>query len=352
MSLFAELKRRNVFKVTVAYAIVAWLLVQVIVAVETPLHLPEWADTFIIVLLIIGFPVALILAWAFELTPEGIKKTPEESVGESARHKSIPAQPPLPTTRFCTASDGVRLAYMTVGQGPPLVKTANWLSHLELDWASPISGPLLRDLSAAFELTLYDERGNGLSDWDVNDLSLDAFVGDLETVVEAAGLQRFALLGFSQGCAVSIAYAARHPDRLTHLILFGGFARDFRGPEQINAIATMIEQGWGQKNPALRQYFTSAVMPNATSPENAARLFRSFHAMDVTALAPTITVPTLVLHARYEQGVPFEVGREMAALISGSRFIGLEGENHFPLEREPAYARFMDEVSRFINKAG
>jgi pimeloyl-ACP methyl ester carboxylesterase len=367
MSFFAELKRRNVFKVGIAYAIVAWLLVQVIVAVEKPLHLPEWADTFVIVLLVIGFPIALLLAWAFELTPEGIKKTPEESAGDSTQHKSIPAQPSLPATRFCTAGDGVRLAYMTVGQGPPLVKTANWLSHLELDWSSPISGPLLRDLSAAFELTLYDERGNGLSDWDAADLSLDAFVGDLETVVEAAGLQRFALLGFSQGCAVSIAYAARHPDRLSHLVLFGGFARDFRGPEQVNAVATLIEQGWGQKNPALRQYFTSEVMPNATkeefdafnelqrvstSPENAARLFRSFHAMDVTALAPTITVPTLVLHARLEQGVPFEVGREMAALIPGSRFVSLEGENHFPMEREPAYARFKEEISRFINKAG
>ena len=194
-------------------------------------------------------------------------------------------------------------------------------------------------------------------------MSLDAFVGDLETVVKAAGLQRFALFGFSQGCAVSIAYAARHPDRLTHLILFGGFARDFRGPEQVDAMATMIEQSWGQKNPALRQYFTSSLMPNATkeefdafnelqrvstSPENAARLFRAFHAIDVTALAPMITVPTLVLHARHEQGVPFEVGRQMAALIPGSRFVGLEGENHLLLEREPAYAQFREEVLGFI----
>ena len=164
MSFFAELKRRNVFKVGIAYAIVAWLLVQVIVAVESPLHLPKWTDSLVIVLLVLGFPVALILAWAFELTPEGIKQSAEVSTGKHAEQGSAPAKAPRHTTRFCTAADGVRLAYMTVGEGSPLVKTANWLSHLELDWVSPVSGHLLRDLSSAFELTVYDERGNGLSD--------------------------------------------------------------------------------------------------------------------------------------------------------------------------------------------
>jgi|GEM_PF-5553587 len=361
-----ELKRRNVFKAGIAYAVVAWLLIQVAAIVLPTFGTPHWVLQAVTFIIILGFPVAVFLAWAYELTPKGVKKTPDAD-GDITPPRGTPMPSQRHTTRFCTASDGVRLAYMTAGEGLPLVKTANWLSHLEMDWESPISGPLLRDLSASFELTLYDERGNGLSDWNVDDLSLDAFVGDLETVVEAAGLQRFALLGFSQGCAVSIAYAARHPDRLTHLVLFGGFARDFRGPEQVNAVATLIEQGWGQKNPALRQYFTSAVMPNATkeeydafnelqrvstTPENAARLFRAFHSIDVTALASTITVPTLVLHARHEQGVPFEVGREMAALIPDSRFVSLEGENHFPLEREPAYARFMEEVSRFINESG
>jgi pimeloyl-ACP methyl ester carboxylesterase len=269
-----------------------------------------------------------------------------------------------PTVRFCRSRDGVRLAYSTVGEGPALLKTANWLSHLELDWEGPVFGPLLRDFARDSQVTFYDERGNGLSDWNVETFSLDAFVADLETVADAAGLDRFALLAFSQGCSPSIAYCVKHPERVTHLVLYGGFARDFRGQQQIDAIGTLIEQGWGQKNPAFRQMFTSTLIVEATKEEldylnevqrvsttaqNAAKLFRTIHGIDVTALAPQVRVPTLVLHARAEAGVPFECGREMASLIPGARLVALESENHILLPREPAYARFMEEVRLFLH---
>jgi len=268
-----------------------------------------------------------------------------------------------PTVKFCRSKDGVRLAYSTVGEGPALLKTANWLSHLELDWEGPVFGPLLRDFARDSQVTFYDERGNGLSDWNVETFSLDSFVADLEAVANAAGLDRFALLAFSQGCSPSIAYCVKHPERVTHLVLYGGFARDFRGQQQIDAIGTLIEQGWGQKNPAFRQMFTSTLIVEATKEEldylnevqrvsttaqNAAKLFRTIHGIDVTALAPRVRVPTLVLHARAEAGVPFECGREMASLIPGARLVALESENHILLPREPAYARFMEEVRSFL----
>ncbi len=164
--------------------------------------------------------------------------------------------------RFCTTLDGVQIAYAVVGQGPPLVKTANWLNHLEHDWESLVWRHLFHGLSRDHTLIRYDERGNGLSDWGVEDISFDAFVQDLETVVDAAGVERFPLLGISQGCAVSIAYAVRHPERVNHLILYGGFARGrrMRGDsdeiEQAQAMATLIRQGWGADNPAFRQLIT------------------------------------------------------------------------------------------------
>lgn len=129
---------------------------------------------------------------------------------------------------FCTASDGIRIAYAKVGEGPPLIKAANWLNHLQYDWESPIWSHLLRQLAAEYYLIRYDERGNGLSDWEVEDISFEAFVRDLESVIEATGVNRFALLGISQGCAASIAYAVRHPERVSHLVLYGGYARGRR----------------------------------------------------------------------------------------------------------------------------
>jgi class 3 adenylate cyclase len=162
--------------------------------------------------------------------------------------------------RYCRAPDGVRLAYATVGDGPPILKSAHWLGHLEYDWELPLfSQQFLFGLAKDHTLIRYDARGNGLSDWDVHELSLDAWVSDMETVADAADLDRFPLLGFSQGCAVSIAYAVRHPERVSRLVLYGGYAANVTAPESegFAAMKTLVKQGWGSNNPAFRQIFTS-----------------------------------------------------------------------------------------------
>ena len=276
--------------------------------------------------------------------------------------------------RFCTAADGVRIAYATVGSGPPLVKAANYLTHLEHDWKGPVWRHLLRDLARHHTLVRYDERGCGLSDWDVADFSLDAWVHDLETVVDTLSLDRFPLLGVSQGAAVSVAYAVRHPEKVTHLILYGGyprgrFNRDLNTEERLQAetMINVIRTGWGKENPAFRQLFTTMLMPEGTeaqmawlnelarvsaTPENAAAMERAFYQIDVTSLARRVSTPTLVLHARGDAGIPFEEGRQLAALIPDARFVPLESKNHILLEGEPAWQRFLAEVHAFLEVIG
>ena len=271
--------------------------------------------------------------------------------------------------RFCTASHGVRIAYATCGSGPPLIKAANWLSHLEFDWESPVWRPMLRAFASSFCFIRYDERGNGLSDWEVEDFSLDAFVDDLEAVVDAVGVERFALYGQSQGCPVSIAYAVDHPDRVSHLVLYGGFVQGARrrgteiDVEREEALTKLVHEGWGQDNPAFRQIFTSQFMPDATtdqmnwfnelqrkttSPENAAKLRVAIDEIDVTDLLPRIEVPTLVMHRRSDARQPFEEGRRLASLIPNAQFVALEGRNHIILEHEAEWRRFLSEVRKFI----
>ena len=277
------------------------------------------------------------------------------------------AEPPRarPSIQFCRTRDGVRLAYAISGKGSPLVRTAHWLSHLEHDWDSPVYGHLLKDLSQDHRLLRYDHRGNGLSDWDVEDISLRAFVTDLETVVEAAGLERFALMGVSMGCPVSIAYAAKHPERLSHLVLYAGLARSMRSDADVQAMATLMKSHWGQSNPAFRQMWTTTLMPDATpeeqnwfneqqrlsaSADNAVRMLMAIHAMDVSALLSSIRIPTLVLHPREDAIVPLEAGRSLAASIPGARFVLLETRNHMILEHDPASARFKEEVLAFLSE--
>jgi pimeloyl-ACP methyl ester carboxylesterase len=271
--------------------------------------------------------------------------------------------------QFCTSGNGVRIAYAKVGRGSPLVKAGNWLNHLEYDWESPVWSHMLKWLASEHQLVRYDARGNGLSDWDVQDISFDAFVRDLEAVVDAAGLKRFALFGASQGCAVSIAYAAKYPERVSKLVLYGGFARGrrLRGDpldvEQADAMITLMRTGWGQENPAFRQVFTSLFMPggtpeqarwfndlqrNTTSPENAVRIRLVSDYMDVTKLLPQITVPTLVLHCHGDVVQPFEEGRILASGIPGARFVGLEGQNHLILDSDPGWHRFQQEITAFL----
>ena len=270
---------------------------------------------------------------------------------------------------FCSASDGVQIAYATVGSGPPLVKAPNWMNHLEYDWQSPVWSHLLRDFAAEHTLVRFDQRCNGLSDWEVPEVSFETFVSDLETVVDAVGLERFPLIGISQGCAISIAYAARHPERVSRLVLYGGFAvgrlRTGREADKKDAEfqREMMSKGWGQDNPAYRQFFTSLFMPGANkeqmdsfnelqritiSPENAVRVRKAVDNTDVRELLPQVSAPTLVLHCRGDDIVPFEAGRGMAARIPGSRFVPLEGRNHLILETDPGWPRFIDEVTRFL----
>jgi pimeloyl-ACP methyl ester carboxylesterase len=250
------------------------------------------------------------------------------------------------------------------------VKTGNWMTHLEFDFDSPIWRHLYRELSREYTLVRYDARATGLSDREVEEVSFEAFVRDLEAVVDAAGLDRFALLGISQGCAVSIAYATRHPEHVTRLILYGGYARGWKKrarteaeKEQSAAMLTLMRLGWRQENPAFRQLFTSQFIPGGTkeqadwfnelqrisaSPEDAVRNLIAQGDVDVTALLPKVSVPTLVMHARDEARVPFEAGRRLAAEIPAARFVPLQSRNHLILENEPAFTRFLQEIRTFL----
>jgi pimeloyl-ACP methyl ester carboxylesterase len=273
--------------------------------------------------------------------------------------------------RYCSAPDAVRLAYAKVGSGPPLVRSAHWLGHLEYDWELPIARYRLLELAKAFTLVRYDARGNGLSDWDVGDISFDAWVSDMETVVDAAGLDRFPLLGLSQGCAVSIAYAARHPDRVSCLILYGGFATGLNkrpnitvaDRERLAAMRTLMKLGWGSDDPTFRQMFTSQMMPTATreqanafnelqrlsaSPDSAVRYLDTVSEFDIRHLLPLVKAPTLVMHVRDDVRIPIALGREIAAGIPNARFVALPGKNHIMLEQDPGVAQFSNELKSFV----
>ncbi len=285
-----------------------------------------------------------------------------------------PSRPPLAgntpgqKVTFCRTSDNVSIAVATVGNGPVLVKTANWLNHLENDWQSPIWSPMLKRLAANFQFVRYDGRGNGLSDRDVPDISFAGFERDLEAVVENIGLKKFALLGLSQGAASAITYSIKHPERVSKLILYGAYAqgRNRRAsPDQAataQTVLAMMRQGWGQEDSAFMRAFSSLYLPNgtreqikefadlqqrSTSGEIAARLRMACDDINVVEYLPRVNVPTLVLHARRDQVVPVEEGRMIAATIPGARFVTLESENHVPLPGEPAWEQFLSEIEAF-----
>lgn len=270
--------------------------------------------------------------------------------------------------KYCRTLDGVRLAYATAGGGPPLVKTGNWLHHLEYDWESPVWRHVLRGLAEDHTLIRYDARGNGMSDWDVDNLNLDAWVSDLETVVDTVGIPRFPLLGISQGCAVSVAYAVKHPERVSHLVLYGGYTRGAKrrtheDKDKRNAMLTLARLEWGADNPAFRQLFTGNFIPEATleqadffnelqrrttSPECAARYMDITGDLDITSLLPKVLAPTLVMHVYGDLMVPYYEGKALASSIPGARFVAMQGRNHFFLEDEPASARFFEELKLFL----
>jgi TolB-like protein/pimeloyl-ACP methyl ester carboxylesterase/KaiC/GvpD/RAD55 family RecA-like ATPase/Tfp pilus assembly protein PilF len=274
---------------------------------------------------------------------------------------------------FCTAPDGSKIAYAVTGKGPPLVRAAHYLSHLEFDFESPVWRHWIRELSRYNTYIRYDERGCGLSDQDPPEFSFDAWVSDLETVVDSLGLQKFDLLGVSQGGAVAISYAAKHPERINRLVLYGAYARGWGkrvGPgSQESAIETretmgkLIELGWGQDNPAFRQVFTSLFVPEggldeqrwfnelqrvSCSPRNALRFDEVFKEIDVVSLVSKVNVPTLIMHARHDGVVPLEEGRLLASQIPDARFVSFEGKNHILLESEPGWNTFLREFRSFI----
>jgi DNA-binding SARP family transcriptional activator/pimeloyl-ACP methyl ester carboxylesterase len=297
--------------------------------------------------------------------PAALRRPIEER--KAATAPSIAVQ----QTQFCTARDGTGIAFACVGEGPPIVKTANWLNHIEYEWESPIWRHWLRELTREHRLLRYDERGNGLSDWKVANLSFEAFVNDLESVVDAAGLDRFDLLGISQGCAVSIAYAVRHPERVKRMVLVGGYAMGWAvrsDPDEVarrEAMITLTRAGWGQDNPAFRQLFTSLYFPGAspeqadwfnelqrvsTSPEGAQRLQRALSVIDVRPMLDQVRVPTLIMHSRGDAVVPFAAGRGLAARIPGARFVGLDSDNHLVLDSEPAWQVLVDHLRDFLRE--
>ncbi|HET6379566.1 MAG TPA: alpha/beta fold hydrolase [candidate division Zixibacteria bacterium] len=273
--------------------------------------------------------------------------------------------------RFARSADGTRLAWAQHGSGPPLINVSCWLSHLQFDWQSPVWRHLLRDLGKFSTLVRYDERGSGLSDWEVTDFSLEARVRDLEAVVAAARLHRFALLGMSQGGQVAIDYAARHPERVTHLVLFGAWAgppewTEERRAEE-DAYLSLIRAGWARHDPLFRRVFTSRFIPDASeeqmrwfddlqrlsiSTRNAIEARVARMAADVRHLLPRVRVPTLVIQARRDRAATLDEARELASGIPGARLVLLDSRNHILLEHEPAWRLFVRELRAFLATPG
>ena len=270
--------------------------------------------------------------------------------------------------QFTTTSDGVSICYATVGSGPPLVKAPNWMTHIEYDWQTPLWRHWWEELARDHYFVRFDQRGCGLSDWSVEDFSFEARTRDLEAVVAAVGLDTFALLGISQGGASALTYAVDHPQKVSHLVLYGSFAVGWAAggetkDEEREALLTLTSHGWGRDDPIYRQLFTSKFLPDGTpeqmgwfnelqrmsaSPENAVRTMRATSEIDIRHLLSRVAVPTLVLHARNDAQVPFEKGRRLAAGIPNARFIPLESKNHLLLEDEPAWPVFLSEVRKFL----
>ena len=281
-----------------------------------------------------------------------------------------PAPAPRQHIAFCRARDGVRLAYAVAGEGPPLVRAANWMTHLGYDIESPVWRHWVRDLSLGHEFIRYDERGCGLSDWEAGDFTFDDWVTDLESVVDALGLERFPLLGVSQGGAVAVAYAARHPEQVTKLVLCSAYARGravrAMNDEERRAAdldLDLARVGWGRDDPAFRQVFAAQFLPDGTradweafdhlqrrttSPENAVRFLQEFARIDVREMAARVVCPTLILHATDDRRVPMRYGEELAALIPDARLVALASNNHLLSETEPAWQVFLNEVRDFL----
>ncbi|GAY12967.1 alpha/beta fold hydrolase [Pseudonocardia sp. N23] len=278
----------------------------------------------------------------------------------------MPTGPPPQQVRFCRSADGVKIAHARYGEGPPLVINSCWLSHLQYDWQSPVWRHFVEDLGRSTTTLRYDERGFGLSDWDVSDFSFEARIADLEAVVDDAGFDRFTLLGMAQGGPVAIAYAARHPGRVDRLILSScspATIVDDQDAEMEEAFVHMIRVGWARPESEFRRVFTSLMIPGATpeqmtwlddllkmstSAANCIAARRGRYGVDVRPLLPGLDVPTLVIQSRGDRMTDFDDARELAAGIPGARLVALESENHILLADEPAWPVFLREVTGFV----
>lgn len=271
--------------------------------------------------------------------------------------------------RYCRSKDGTRIAFAVAGEGPPLVKTSHWLTHLEYDWQSPIWAHINFALAETFSLLRYDARGSGLSQWDVDDFSLDRQVEDFAAVVDAAGLDRFPIIGISQAAAFSVAYAAKYPERVSKLILYGGYDRGWRRAgdaktvQSVESFLALIENDWGQSM-AGPELLSATYMPDAkpeywrwfgelqrkaSSGKNAAGLMRDLADLDIGDLLPLVKAPTLVMHARGDLGVEYFRGQNLAAGIPGARFLSLETRNHFLLREDPAWREALRHIREFLD---
>jgi pimeloyl-ACP methyl ester carboxylesterase/DNA-binding CsgD family transcriptional regulator len=275
--------------------------------------------------------------------------------------------------RYLRTNDGIQLAWAAMGAGQPLIKAANWLTHLQYDLESPVWKHWIEFFAKHFRFIRYDERGCGMTQWQVPDVSVRTWIGDLEAVAAVAEPQGSAVvLGISQGAATGIGYAVRHPERVSHLILYGGYATgwalrgDAEGLRRYQAIVELIRLGWGTDNVAFRQVFTSRFVPDAsaeqlhwfndlckrtTTPEIAAHLMLARSDVDVRELLHQVSVPTLVIHAADDNVTPISASRDLAAGIPGAEFVQLESRNHVLLENEPAWSRFKDVVLEFTGQS-
>jgi pimeloyl-ACP methyl ester carboxylesterase/DNA-binding CsgD family transcriptional regulator len=271
--------------------------------------------------------------------------------------------------RYLRTPDGVKLAWAEAGSGPVLVKAANWMTHLDFEWESPVWRHWMKFFSENFRYIRHDERGCGMTDWNVGDVSLERWIDDLESVIDASGAkQPLILFGVSQGAAASIGYAIRHPERVSHLIIYGGYARGaFRREDHDRAVMyramiDLVRLGWGSDNPTFRQVFTSRFIPKGTdeqlgwfneicrkttNAELAARLLETRAHVDISHMLENVSAPTLVMHSRDDDVVPISEGRILASGIPNAEFVELDSCNHVLLEDEPAWERFCDEFLKF-----
>lgn len=271
--------------------------------------------------------------------------------------------------RFCSANDNVRLAWTVNGDGPIVVKAPNWIGHLELDWRNPSIAPLLTSVAEKWRLVRFDQRGNGLSDWDVNDISFERFVDDLERIFDAAQVEKAPILAVSQGGAIAAAFAARRPARVSAIVMIGAFAvgrarrRSKKELEQAKALRAMMLAGWDDEYPSLRDLMANVIVPTASdeerrlfaedmrriiSPGNVARIRQAFDNIDITNLLRDVAAPCLVLHCRGDRMQPIEQGRAFAAGLPNARFIAYDSVNHMPPENDPSWPLIERDVQTFL----